>query len=106
MAKDRRADMDRHEAFKQLCREQDEQFVTYAVNVIEQKKTTDAPIIPLLKTVSVSIQYASDVFYSDLTYDLQDYLKKNDLCLDRYNKVLQRTAKGPIYTSRIIRLVN
>jgi len=76
LAADRRADMDRHEAFERLWREQDEQFVAYAVNAIEQKKT------------------------------VSDYLEKNDLCLDGHSKVSKRTAKGPIYTSRIIRLVD
>ncbi|XP_025208212.1 coiled-coil domain-containing protein 173-like [Melanaphis sacchari] len=80
----RQADIDRHEAFEHQWHREDEEFLEYANNVIEKKKLVGSPVVPLLKTV-------------------KDYLEKNNLCMDKDNKVSKKIPKGPIYTSRIIR---
>lgn len=80
----RQADIDRHEAFEHQWHREDEEFLEYAKNVIEKKKLVGNPVVPLLNTV-------------------KDYLEKNNLCVDKDNKITKKIAKGPIYTSRIIR---
>ncbi|XP_050055151.1 trichohyalin isoform X4 [Aphis gossypii] len=82
----RQADIDRHEAFERQWQREDEEFLKYAKNVIEKKKLVGNPVAPLLNTV-------------------KDYLEKNNLCVDKDNKISKKIAKGPIYTSRIIRHV-
>lgn len=80
----RQADIDRHAAFERQWHKEDEEFIAYTKNVIEKKKLVSNPVVPLLKTV-------------------KDYLEKNNLCMDKDNKVSKKIPKGPIYTSRIIR---
>lgn len=50
---ERQADIDRHEMFEQLCQKEDDEFIAFAGNMIEKKKLSDNPIVPLLKTVKV-----------------------------------------------------
>jgi len=56
LAMDKQADINRYEAFKQRWHKEDEQFMIYAINAIQEKKATGAPIVLLLKTVNVSTQ--------------------------------------------------
>lgn len=51
---ERQADIDRHEMFEQLWKKEDNEFIAFARNIIEKKKLSDNPIVPLLKTVKVS----------------------------------------------------
>lgn len=51
---ERQADIDRHEMFERLWQKEDSEFITFAGNIIEKKKLSDNPIVPLLKTVKVS----------------------------------------------------
>lgn len=51
---ERQADIDRYNAFEQQWHKEDEQFLTFARNVIEKKKIAGIPVVPLLKVVKVS----------------------------------------------------
>jgi len=51
----RQADIDRHAAFERQWQREDEEFIAYTKNVIEKKIIDGNPVVPLLKTVKVSI---------------------------------------------------
>jgi len=51
----RQADIDRHSAFEREWQREDEEFIAYTKNVIEKKISVGNPVVPLLKTVKVSI---------------------------------------------------
>lgn len=51
----RQADIDRHTVFECQWQREDEEFIAYTKNIIEKKKLVGNPVVPLLKTVKVSV---------------------------------------------------
>jgi len=51
----RQADINRHLEFEREWQREDEEFIAYTKNVIEKKILAGDPVVPLLKTVTVSI---------------------------------------------------
>lgn len=51
---DRQADIDRYKIFEQQCHKDDKEFITYAVNIIEEKNSPSNSVVPLIKTLKVS----------------------------------------------------
>lgn len=55
LLKNRQADIDRHLAFEHEWQREDEEFIAYTKNVIEKKILAGNSVVPLRKTVKVSI---------------------------------------------------
>ncbi|XP_050421500.1 golgin subfamily A member 6-like protein 6 [Adelges cooleyi] len=77
-------DVQRSDWYEKLCQTENEEFISYALTVIEKSKQSGKPIVPLLRSVN-------------------DFLKKYNLSIDEENKkVFKNKPKAFVRSSRVI----